>query len=133
MKVLSLEVALYLYKSSIQPCTKCCCHLWASAPTCYLEILNKLIAAFLEPLVQCVNIASLSLFHRYYFSRCSSVLAQLVSLPYSCGRSTRYSEKLHNSSVTIPRCYKDFYVNSFFFLTQLDSEIFCLWNAFFDL
>ena len=44
----------------------------------------------------------------------TSELAQLVPLPYSRGRSTRYSDRLHDSSVTIPRCYKDLYVNSFF-------------------
>ena len=60
------------------------------------------------------NVASLSLFYRYYFGRCSSELAELVPLPYSRGRSTRYSDRLHDFSVTIPRCYKDVYVNSFF-------------------
>ena len=54
------------------------------------------------------------LFHRYYFDRCSSELAQLVPLPFSPRRSTRYSDRLHDFSVTIPRCYKDVYVNSFF-------------------
>ena len=47
-------------------------------------------------------------------SRCSSELAQLVPLPFSQGRSARYSDRLHDFSVTIPRCYKDVYVNSFF-------------------
>ena len=47
-------------------------------------------------------------------SRCSSELAQLVPLPFSQGRSTRYSDRLHDFSATIPRCYKDVYVNSFF-------------------
>ena len=46
--------------------------------------------------------------------RCSSELAQLVPLPYSRGRSTGCSDRLHDFSVTIPRCYKDVYVNSFF-------------------
>ena len=41
----------------------------------------------------------------YYFGRCSSELAQLVPLPFSRGRSTRYSDTLHDFSVTIPRCY----------------------------
>ena len=35
-------------------------------------------------------------------------------LPHSQGRSTRYSDRLHDFSVTIPRYYKDAYVNSFF-------------------
>ena len=42
MKFLSLEVALYLYKSIIHPCMEYCCHVWAGAPSCYLELLDKL-------------------------------------------------------------------------------------------
>ena len=38
MTFLSLEFALYLYKSTI----KYCCHTWAGAPSCYLELLDKL-------------------------------------------------------------------------------------------
>ena len=37
MKFLSPEVALYLYKFTIQPCMEYCCHVWAGAPSCYLE------------------------------------------------------------------------------------------------
>ena len=100
------------------PCMEYCCHVWAGAPSCYLDFLDKLqkwicrivgpsLAASLEPLAHCRNVASLSLFYRYYFGRCSSELAQLVPLPFSRGRSTRYSDKLHDFSLTIPRCYKD--------------------------
>ena len=42
MKFLSLEVALYLYKSTIQPFMEYFCHAWAGAPSCYLELLDKL-------------------------------------------------------------------------------------------
>ena len=42
MKFLSREVALYLYKSTIQPCMEYCYHVWAGAPTYYLELLDKL-------------------------------------------------------------------------------------------
>ena len=102
-----------------------CCHDWAGAPTCYLEMLNKLqkeicrtvgssLAIPLEVLAHPQNVASLSLFYRYYFGRCSSELAELVPLPYSRGRSTRYSDRLDDFSVTILRCYIDVYVNSFF-------------------
>ena len=42
MKFFSPEVALYLYKSTIRPCMKYCCHVWAGAPRCYLEFLDKL-------------------------------------------------------------------------------------------
>ena len=129
-----LQVALYLYKSIIQPCMEYCCYVWDGAPSCYLELLDKLqkwicrtvgssLAASLEPLAHCWNVASLSLFYRYYFGRCSSELAQLVPLPYSRGRSTYYPDRLHDFSVTIPRCYKDVYVNSFFPCTAR------LWNS----
>ena len=60
------------------------------------------------------NVASLSPLYRYYFGRCSSELAQLIPLLFSRGKSTRYSDRLHNISVTIPRCYKDVYVKSLF-------------------
>ena len=42
MKFLSPEVALYLYKSTIRPCMEYCCHVWAGAPSCYLDLLDKL-------------------------------------------------------------------------------------------
>ena len=72
------------------------------------------LATSLEPLILCQNVAMLSLFCRYYFGRYSSELAQLVLLPYSEGRSSCYSDSLHDISVTIPRCWKDVYVNSSF-------------------
>ena len=56
MKFLSPEVALYVYKSTIRPCLKCCCHVWAGAPSCYLELL--LLAVSLEPLAHRRNVAS---------------------------------------------------------------------------
>ena len=125
MKFLSPEVALYLYKSTIHPCMEYCCQVWAGALSCYLDLVDKLqkwicrivgplLAASLEPLAHHRNVANLSLFYRYYFGRCSSELAQLVPLPFSRGTSTRYSKRLRDFSVTIPRCYKDVYGNSFF-------------------
>ena len=42
MKFLSPEVALYLYKSIIRPCIEYCCHVWAGAPSYYLELLDKI-------------------------------------------------------------------------------------------
>ena len=73
MKFLSPEVAVYLYTSTIHPCMEYCCHVWASAPSCYLELLDKLqkwicktggpsLAASREPLAHCRNVTSLSLF-----------------------------------------------------------------------
>ena len=115
MKFPSPEVAHYLYKPTTWPCTEYCYHGWAGVPSCYLELLDKLqkwicrtvgpsLAASLEPLAHRGNVASLSLFYMYYFGRCSSELAQLVPLPYSRGRSSRYSDRSHDFSVTILRC-----------------------------
>ena len=134
MKFLSPEVTLYLYKSTVRPCMEYCCHVWAGSHSCYLELLDKLqkqicrivgppLAASLEPLGHRRNVASLSLFYKYYFCRCSSELNQLVPLPFSRWRSTHYSDRLYDFSVTIPRCYKDIYVNSFFPRTAR------LWNS----
>ena len=72
VKFLSLEFALCLYKSATWLCMEYCCHVWASAHSCYLELLDELqkwicrtvgtwLAASLEPLVHCQNVASLSL------------------------------------------------------------------------
>ena len=136
MKFLSPEVACYLYKSTIckHPCMEYCCHVWTVVPGCYLELLNNLqkwicktvgpsIATSLELLSHCQKVASLNLFYRYDLGRCSSELAQLVPLPFSWGRSTCYSDRLYDFSVTIPRCYKDVYVSSFFPRTSR------LWNS----
>ena len=72
MKFLSPEVPLYLYKSTMYPCMEYCCHVWAGAPTCYLQLLDKLLkqrcravgpsfAASFEPLAHRHNVARLRL------------------------------------------------------------------------
>ena len=130
MKFLSPEVAPYFYESTICPCMEYCCHAWAGASSSYLELLDKLhkriyrtvgpsLATSPEPLAHHGNVGSLSIFCSYYFCRCSSELAQLVLFPYSRGRSTHYSDRLH-FSVTIPRFYK-MSMSTVSFLVQLDS------------
>ena len=102
MNFISPDVALYLYKSIIWPCMEYCCHVWAGAPSCYLELLDELqkwicrivgssLATSLEPLAHRQNVASLSLFYRDYFGSLSE-LAELVTLPFSGGSSTCYSD-----------------------------------------
>ena len=107
VKFLSPELVLYLYKSTIRPCIEYCCHVWSGAGKCYLNLLDKLqrricnvvgpeLSASLQSLAHRRDVASLSLFYRYYFGRCSSELSELVPLPHVCGRSTRYSNRLHD-------------------------------------
>ena len=111
-------------------CMGNCCYVSAGAPSCYLELLDKVqqgiwrtfgpsLAVSLKPLDHRWKCSQLSLFCRYYFGNCSS---EMVSLPYSRGRSTRYSDTVHDF-VTIPRCYEDAYVDSFF------SRTASLWNS----
>ena len=125
MKFLSPEVALYLCKSTIQPCMEYCCQIWTGTPSCYLELLDRLqklicrtvgpwLAASLELLAYHQNLSSFSLFYGYYFGRCSFQLAQLVPLSYSRGRATNLFWQIAWFSFHHPRCYKDFNVNSFF-------------------
>ena len=133
MKFLSSKVGLYHYKCTIWPVREYCCLFLAGHCNFYLDLLEKLqkrisrtvrplFAASLESLAHRQSVASLSVFFRYYFGRCSSELAELVPRPYSRGRSTCYSDKLHDS-VTVARCYKAAYVNRFF------SRMSRLWNS----
>ena len=75
MNFLFPEVALNLYESAIRPCIEYCYHTWDGAPSCYLELLDRLqkwicmtvglsLAVSLELLVHRQNLASLSLFYR---------------------------------------------------------------------
>ena len=109
-----------------------CYHVWAGAPSSYLEMLGKLqkriwrtinpsLTVSLELLGHRRNITSLSYFYKHYFGRCSSELAQLVPLTYSRGRSTRYSDRLHDFSVTIPLDVKKISMSQVSFLAQLGS------------
>ena len=131
---LSAEVILYIYKSMIRPCMEYCCHLWAGAPQRYLDAFDRIqrrisravgpeLSSSLQPLSHRRNVASLSLFYRYYFGRCSDELAELVPCPQVVRRSTRYSESLSSFTVKVPRARRDFYSLSFFPRTAR------LWNS----
>ena len=62
----------------------------------------------IEHLVHRRNEASLNLFYRYCFGRCSSELADLVPpLPNSGWASSRVFNILQDFSITVPRCYGD--------------------------
>ena len=103
-----------------------CCWYWAGASSYYLEMLDKRqkkicrtaflsLIAFLNSLVHSQNVASLGL-----YVKCLSDLALLVPFPYSWGMSTWHCDRLHDISATIPWCYMDVCVSSFFpFLARL--------------
>ena len=77
IKFFSPEIATYLYKSTIRSCIEYCCHVWAGAPSCYLELLYKLqkricrtdgpsLVASLETLAHRRKVASLSLWQMFF-------------------------------------------------------------------
>ena len=115
MKFISPKVTLYLYKSTIRPCMEYYCHVWAGAPSCYqINKRNGYVRLLVLQTLPLLKPQLTSLFYRYYFGRVSSELAELVPLAHSRGRSTCYSKGSHDFSVTIPRCYNDVNVKSFF-------------------
>ena len=102
-----------------------CYHVWAGAPSCFLEFLGKLkkqicrtvgpsLAASLEPLDHRRNVASLVFSIGITLVDVIQNWLNWFCFPFLQGRSTHYSDRLHDFSVNNPRCYKDFYVNSFF-------------------
>ena len=118
---------------------KYCCHVWAGAPSCYLELLGKLqkricrtvgpsLTASLEPLAHRRNVASLSLFYRYYFGRCSSELAQLVPLPFFRGLLLILIDCMIFVSPFLDVARMS--MSTVSFLAPLVSGILSLWNAF---
>ena len=84
---------------------------WISRISYRIRYVGPSLATSLEPIDLRRQVAISSLFYRHYFGRCSSGPFPLL---YSRGRFILYSNLLHDSSVAIPRCYKDVYVNSFF-------------------
>ena len=133
-KFLSPDVALYLYKSTIHSCMGFCCHVWSGAPSCYLEFLDKLqkqictivgpsLAAFLEPLAHCWNVASLSLvdvlqnwlnwFH-FFFLEVGLLVIMIDCMIFL----SPFLDVRRISMSTVS------------FLAMLDSGILCLMNAF---
>ena len=90
MKLISPEAALYLHNLSGLVFLTATWNCWICT------IIGPSLAVSLEPLAHCWNLASLNLFYRYFFSRCSLELSHLVPFPCSRGRSTRYSDRFYS-------------------------------------
>ena len=56
--------------------------------------------ASLETLAHHRNVTNVTLFYMYYSKRCSSELVEIVPIPSSHVKSTRYSVEFHDLSVT---------------------------------
>ena len=131
---LSPECILHLYKSLIRPHMEYCCHLWAGASSDALSLLDRIqkrvvnivgptLATSLQPLSIRRDVASLSLFYKFYHGRCSAELLSLVPPPKVSQRVTRLSSQCHPFTVAVPLCRKSFYSRSFFPRTS------SMWNS----
>ena len=83
-----IKVAFYLCKSTILPFMEYCCHIWAGAPNCYLDMLGKLQKQVFRTLGSSSKFGNLSLYYMHYFGRCLSETAKLVPLSYYFGGFT---------------------------------------------
>ena len=108
------EACLHLYKSTIRPIMEHCCHFWSGAPKSHLSLLDRVqhrmkklvgsaLYSTLEPLSQRRDVASLSLFYRYYFGRCSDGLHTSMFPTFVASRSTRRVNSLHSFCVQVPQ------------------------------
>ena len=131
---LTPESILYLYKASIRPCMEYCCHLWAGAPAHLLNLLDRIqnrvsnmigpqLSLKLQPLSHRRDVASLSLFYKYFHGHCSEELASLVPSRKIFTCKTRLAAKAHEFTVEEPLISKNFRRSSFFPRTSR------IWNS----
>ena len=79
---LTPESTLYLYKYTIWPCMEYCPHIWGGAPRSHrLDLLDRMqkwvvrlvcsgLSSDLQALSHRRDVASLSLFYKYYYGKC---------------------------------------------------------------
>ena len=131
---LSPESILYLYKATIRPCIKYCCHIWAGASADCLSLLDQIqrritnivgpdLSSNFQSLSHRRNVASLSLFYKYFHGSCPDELKSLTPTLKSFNRVTRYSANAHPFTVQLPSYNRQFYSTSFFPRTS------DLWNS----
>ena len=124
---------LALYRGIVRPCIEYCSHVWGgSSHTALLDkverkafriINSRPLTNSLQSLSLRRNVASLSLFYRYYNNQCSSELSQCIPPPLRRARGTRLATKSHPYSVQLcnPRVKR--YSQTFFYSTAV------LWNS----
>ena len=131
---LSPESILYLDKATIRPCIEYCCHIWAGASADCLRLLDRIqkritnivgpdLSSNFQFLSHRRNVASLSLFYKYFHGSCSDELKSLTPTLKSFNCVTRYSANAHPFTVQLPSCNRQFYSTSFFPCTS------DLWNS----
>ena len=130
------ESILYLYKSQVSPKMEYCSHIWAGASKTALSSLDRVqrrvrglvgdeLFSSLQSLSHRRNVASLTLFYRYFNGKCSDELHSLVPPIKEFHHITRYArtKNAHPFFVDLPRTRTKFHANSFFPRTAT------MWNA----
>jgi len=131
---LTHDAILHIYKSVIRPSMEYCSHIWAGSSARALGLLDRIqrrivnlvgpaLASQLHSLSHRRDVASLSLFYKYFHKQCSEELSNLVPPPKTFHRRTRLATRSHRFTVVPPKCTHSFYANSFFSRTS------AIWNA----
>jgi hypothetical protein len=122
-----------LYVGTIRPCMEYCSHIWGKSPG--VELLDRVqskafrlisspaLTDSLPSLSLRRDVASLSLYYRYYFGRCSVELWRCIPPPIGRPRSTRQACNAHRYSVALSQCRIERYSRSFIPSTSV------LWNS----
>ena len=108
--------------------------LWCSKVPYGLDLLDQVqkqevglvgsgLSSDLQALSHRRDVASLSLFYKYYYGKCCSKLAHQVPPKRATVRSTRFSEQMHCHTINSPMCKTKFYQSSLFPCTAT------LWNS----
>ena len=124
---------LSLYRGLIRPCMEYSSHVWGGSPATRLldRVESKAIRLInsppltdsLQPLSLRRNVASLSVYYRYYTGHCSSELSECMLPPLRRARNTRQASYSHPFSVQLPNARIDRYSHSFIYTTGQ------LWNT----
>ena len=133
-RLFSSTQRLTLYKAQVRPLLEYCSHVWGGAALSTLALLDRVqtkairfvgdlnLINKLQSLHHRRCVASLSLFYRYYFGKCSAEIASSVPLPLTFARVTRFATFSNSFQVTQPRLRTDAHGSSFFPRTA------ALWN-----
>jgi hypothetical protein len=121
-----------LYVSSIRPCMEYCCHIWGGSSSCHIldRFQSKAFRLISSPLIDPIpslshrrDVASLSLFYRYYFGHCSLELSNCIPPPLHRPRLTRQAVDSHQYAVALSQNRIQRYAHSFF------PRVSSMWNA----
>ena len=124
---------LTLYRGLIRPCMEYSSHVWGGST--HTALLNRVeskafrlintpsLTDSLQPLSVRRNVASLSLFYRYFHGHCSSELSASIPPPLRRARNTRQASNSHPFSVQLPYARVNRYSQSFMYKTGQ------LWNC----